>query len=92
MWAVFMALGLVGGLVKVAFGQATEPTIKPAWRKYKLTRLSNLSPDQITLDQAEDGRVLAREFDDPTLEGKFAVLVARLKTRRDSTQHHKGPQ
>ena len=83
MWAVFIALGFVGGLVKVAFGQAVEPTFRPTWRKYRLTRLSQLSPDQITLDQAEDGKVLAREFDETVLERKFSLLVDRLKLKRN---------
>jgi hypothetical protein len=79
MVAILITLGIVGGLVKFAFGQATEPTIKPAWRKAKLIRLARLRKKNITLAQAEDGAVLSREFDSPELEREFKLIAEKLK-------------
>jgi hypothetical protein len=79
MWGLLFALGIVGGLVKVAFDQTVEPTIKPAWRKRKLAKLANMTPETITLDQAEDGVVLSREFEEKKLGRKFEAIANRLK-------------
>jgi len=81
MWAVAIAFGLVGGLVSVAYGQKKEPTWKPAWRKAKLIRLARIRKTRITLDQAEDGAVLAREFQSPALEREFKGIAEKLKDR-----------
>jgi hypothetical protein len=79
MVALLIALGFVGGLVKISFGQSTEPTLKPAWRKAKLLRLAKLRKRRITLDQAEDGAVLSREFNAPELEVEFKKIAEALK-------------
>lgn len=81
MWALLIALGFVGGLVRVAWGQADEPTIRPAWRKTKLIRLARIPPRLLKLDQAEDGLVLSREFEAPELAAKFNAAAARLKRK-----------
>ena len=81
MWGLIIAFGLVGGLVKVAYGQSVEPTFKPAWRKAKLVRLVKIPLDKLKLDQAEDGAVLAREFGSPIIERKFLTVAERLKRK-----------
>jgi hypothetical protein len=87
MWALIIPLGLVTGLVTVAYGQKKEPTWKPAWRKAKLIRLARLSRrGHLTLDQAEDGAVLAREFQAPALEKEFKVIAEKLKAKRRQVQ------
>lgn len=79
MWALLLAFGISGGLVKLAWGQAVEPTITPAWRKEKLARLAAIKRDKLTLDQAEDGAVLARHFGSPKLETEFKKTASKLK-------------
>jgi ABC-type Fe3+-hydroxamate transport system substrate-binding protein len=85
MWAVIMAFGIVGGLIKLAYGQAMEPTIKPAWRKEKLVRLASIPMEKLTLDQAEDGAVLARENGAKELEKRFRAKAAELKAQMKSS-------
>jgi hypothetical protein len=89
MWALVISLGIVSGLVTAAFQQKKEPTWKPAWRKAKLIRLARLSRSRkghLTLDQAEDGAVLAREFDSPALEKEFKDIAEKLKVKRRQVQ------
>lgn len=86
MWTVAIALGLVGGLISVSYGQKKEPTWKPAWHKAKLIRLAQIRKGNITLDQAEDGAVLAREFHAPELEKEFIQIAANLKSKRKMSQ------
>ena len=81
MWALLVAFGLVGGLVRVAWGQAAEPTLRPAWRRAKLVRLARIPERLLKLDQAEDGLVLSREFEAPDLAEKFGKIAARLKQK-----------
>ena len=85
MWALLIAFGFVGGLVRVAWGQAAEPTLRPAWRRAKLARLARIPERLLRLDQAEDGLVLSREFKAPDLAEKFGKIATRLK------QKNKGP-
>jgi hypothetical protein len=80
-WALLIALGFVGGLVKVAWGQADEPTIRPAWRRAKLIRLTRIPPRLLKLDQAEDGIVLSREFEAPELAKRFRIAATQLKQK-----------
>lgn len=82
MWALLIGVLAASGLVKYAWGQKEEPTLKPALRKAKLIRLSKKSTGKLTLNEAEDGAVLAREFDSPELEKRFKVVAAKLKKVR----------
>jgi hypothetical protein len=82
MWALVIAFGFVGGLVKVAYEQSVEPTLKPAWRRAKLVRLARIPDRRLKIDQAEDGIVLAREFEAPELEAKFRKAAAALKKKK----------
>jgi hypothetical protein len=82
MWALLIGVLATGGLVKYAWGQKEEPTLKPALRKAKLIRLGKKTEGKLSLDEAEDGAVLAREFNSPGLEKRFKVVVTRLKAKR----------
>lgn len=84
MWPILLGLGLVGGLLKLAYDQKEEPTIKPALRKAKLLRLARIPRKKMTLAHAEDGAVLAREFKMPKLENEFKVIINQLKKRRST--------
>lgn len=75
MWGVLIAVALVGGLVKLAFREATEPVIKPTVEKIRLAYLAGLSPSKVTYVQAWDGVVLSRRLDEKELEKKFAAIV-----------------
>ena len=79
MWALVIAFLGVGGLVTFAYGQKEEPTLKPALRRAKLIRLARIPSARLTLDQAEDGMVLSREFDVPELGKRFRVVAEKLK-------------
>jgi hypothetical protein len=92
MWAVIIGILFVGGLVKFAYGQNEEPTLKPALRRAKLIRLARISSDHLTLDEAEDGMVLAREFDAPALGKQFAAVVVKLKVLRNKGLLAQGKQ
>ena len=82
MWAILIAFGFVGSLVKVAYEQSIEPTLRPAWRRAKLARLARVPDRRLKIDQAEDGMVLAREFEAPELEAKFRKVAAALKKKK----------
>jgi hypothetical protein len=82
MWALVIAFLGVGGLVKFAYNQKEEPTLRPALRRAKLIRLAKMPVAKLTLDQAEDGMVLSRQFDTPELEKRFRVVAERLKAAR----------
>ena len=77
-----MTIGAVGGFVALAHRQAAEPTIKPALLKLRLSRLAKMPVKNLTLDQAEDGMVLSRKFNEPDLEREFAKVATMLKSRR----------
>ena len=85
MLALLVALGLVGGLVRVAWGQAEEPTLRPAWRRAKLARLARIPEHILKLDQAEDGIVLSREFGASELAAKFKAAAARIKQKNQGS-------
>jgi len=82
MWTLVVSVLFVGGLVKFAYGQKEEPTVKLSLRRGKLVRLANISVIHLTLNQAEDGMVLAREFHTPELERRFRVAADNLKATR----------
>lgn len=82
MWALLIAFLSVGGLVKFAYGQKEEPTFRPALRRAKLVRLARIPVEQLTLEQAEDGVVLSRQFDAPELGKRFKARAEKLKEIR----------
>jgi len=83
MWAVLAAIALTYGLVRAA---AAEPDRKERWREARLDRLrAALAAGRVTLDQAEDGAVLAKRFRQPDVEMKFRAAAAALKKKRSRT-------
>ena len=79
MWALVIAFLSVGGLVKFAWTQKTEPTLRPALRRAKLVRLARTPDTQLTIVDADDGVVLSRQFDAPELERRFRAVAEKLK-------------
>lgn len=74
------AIGLVSGLVGYAIRRTTGPSTKPMDERMKLGRLKLRKV--LTLDEAEDGLVLARRYGDKSAEVKFRIEVLKLKKRR----------
>lgn len=79
MWALVISFLFAGGLVKFAWEQKEEPTLKPALQRAKLIRLARIPLERLTVDQAEDGMVLSRRFDSPELEKRFRAVAEKLK-------------
>ena len=80
MWGIAAAIALAYGLIRAA---AASPDRKIERRRRKLGYLkAELSAGQLTLDQAEDGIVLARAFQDAEFEQKFRKATASLKRSR----------
>jgi hypothetical protein len=90
MWALLIAFLSIGGLVKFAYAQKEEPTLKPALRRAKLIRLAKIPVERLTLDQAEDGAVLSRQFGVPALETRFKVVAVKLKQLRRASHRAEG--
>jgi hypothetical protein len=90
MWALVIAFLSVGGLVKFAYGQKEDPTLKLGLRKSKFIRLTKTPVTRLTLDQAEDGMVLSRQFDAPKLERRFRAVAEKLKAARRASDRTKG--
>ena len=90
MWALVIAFLSVSGLVSFAYGQKEEPTLRPALRKAKLIRLAKTPIARLTLDEAEDGMVLSRQFDAPELERRFRAVAEKLKDARRKSGRAKG--
>ena len=82
MWGLFITIGAISGLVVLAHRQASEPTIKPAILRLRLSRLANMPSGKLTLDQAEDGVVLSRRLGETGLERQFAMVASSLRSRR----------
>jgi hypothetical protein len=76
MWGLLLTFGLISGIVKFAWGQSEDPTVK---RRLRAMRLAALMQKQ-TLNKAEieDGLVLARQFK----EDGFRRKLERLKKGR----------
>ena len=93
MWALVIAILSIGGLVKFAYGQKEEPTLRPTLRRARLIRLARTPDGQLTLTDAEDGVVLSRQFDAPGLEKRFRAVAEKLKTaqRKNPSEQRKYP-
>lgn len=78
MWALALAILAAGGLVRAA---ATRIERRERGEVRRLGRLA--SAPTLTLDQAEDGAVLARKLKKADLETKFKKAAASLKQHRD---------
>jgi len=82
MGALLLAFGLVSGIVGLAWNQADDPTIKRLVAQKRLHFIAGKPDSKITLDQAEDGLVLARHHGNKALVMRFGKLVALLRKRR----------
>lgn len=80
MFPLLLAVSAVAGLVGYAIRRSTGPAQKPMDERMKLERLKLV--ERLTLDEAEDGLVLARRYGDKGAEVKFRVEVLRLKKKR----------
>lgn len=85
MFPLLAALGAVVGLVAYAVNKATAPAEKPRAERDRLEALKRKGTPQtgfLSLDEAEDGLVLARRFGDGKAALKFSAVIARLRPRR----------
>jgi hypothetical protein len=80
MWGLVLALAVVGGLVGAA---ATRPGRRAVLDESRLRGLrALLRRGRLSLDQAEDGAVLARRAGRTDLEQQFALSAASIKKRQ----------
>jgi hypothetical protein len=77
---LLLGFAIVGGLVSFAIKKATGPSIRIKDEKEKLARLKTKAV--LTLDEAEDGAVLARRYGDSPSQKRFAREVEKLKKNR----------
>jgi hypothetical protein len=82
MVGMLIVFAVVGGFVVLACRDSDEHFVKPALRKARLARLARIATNKITLDQAEDGVVLSRQFGEHDLEKRFTAVVKSLRARR----------
>jgi len=80
MWGLVVAAALTFGLVRAA---ASKSYRKKSAEERRLAYLeARLRLGSITLDECEDGAVLARKFGNMDLEKKFRKTATTLKKRR----------
>ncbi len=77
---LLIGLAAVGGLVGMAIKRALGPAKKPLAEREKLEALK--MKRLLSLDQAEDGLVLARRYGDRKAEVRFAIEVRKLRKKR----------
>jgi hypothetical protein len=77
--ALLLALGVVAGIVKLAFDQQEDPTIRRALEKRRLLSIARTRDEAVTLPEAEDALVLSRRHDLPPLTKRFTKLVVSIK-------------
>jgi hypothetical protein len=77
---LLLGIAAVGGLVGLAIKKVAGPAKKPLVEREKLERLKG--KHRLTLDEAEDGLVLARRYSDTKAEVHFAIEVGRLRKNR----------
>ncbi len=80
MLAVLGALGLVGGIVWLGATRTVEKSIKSNLEKQKLVKLTKKK--KLSLDEAEDGVVLARRFKNSKLASQFEKEAVVLRKNR----------
>lgn len=84
MGAFLLAFGLVSGIVSLAWRQTDDPSVRRYIQRTRLRFIAGKPDAKITLDQAEDGLVLARHHGDKALVMRFGKLVASLRKRRST--------
>lgn len=80
MFPLLIGLAAVGTLVGSAIRRATGPSKREEAERIKFEKL--LMKQNPTLDEAEDGLVLARRFGDKRAQVRFAMIVGKLRKRR----------
>jgi hypothetical protein len=80
MIGLVVSIGAVGLLVWSGMKRALAPAKSEASDRNKLARLK--AQGRWTMDEAEDGLVLARRYGDATAAKKFAAVVSELRKRR----------
>ena len=84
MGALLLALGVVAGIVKLAFSQQEDPSIRRALEKRRLLVIAKKRDAVLTLPEAEDGLILSKRHGQDLLVKRFSKLVVSLKKRRSS--------
>ena len=80
MWGLLVAAALTFGLVRAA---VTKPARKLTHEERRLVALtSGLAAGVLSLEDAEDGAVLARRQGDVELEKKFRIRAVEMKKRK----------
>lgn len=80
MGGVVLALGALFALVYTGMKRSLDPAKNEASERSKLRGLK--AKKRLTLDDAEDGLVLARRYQDAAAVKWFGTAVAELKKRR----------
>jgi hypothetical protein len=83
MWGLLAALGIVGGLVKLAASEKSDaPVLRPALQKRRLSKILKKSKwRRLTLTEAEDGLVLSKRLGETGLEKWFGTEVQEARKR-----------
>jgi hypothetical protein len=79
-----LVVGLLAGALKLGFRETGLAPRKERQQKKQLVRLASYSDTALTLDEAEDGMVLARRFKCPSLEKRFAARARKLRAMRET--------
>lgn len=80
MWALLASVGAVGLLVWRGMKRSLAPVKDESSEREKLMELK--AKGRWTLDEAEDGLVLARRYGDGAAAAKFSKIVVELRKRR----------
>ena len=81
MGGLILALGLVSGIIGLAWSQAENPTWKRFHMRKRLQAIADVPDRKLNLRGAEDGLILARRLGDERLVKRFEALVTSLKRR-----------
>jgi hypothetical protein len=81
MGGIFLAFGLVSGIISLAWRQAENPTFKRFLMKKRLEAIAAVPDSKLDIRGAEDGLALARRLEQPKLVTRFEALVTSLKRR-----------
>ena len=80
MFPLLVGLAAVGALVGSAIRRVTGPSKREEAERTKFEKL--LMKPHPTLDEAEDGLVLARRYGDRRAQVRFSMLVQKLRKKR----------
>lgn len=79
---VLLSLGLLAAALWVGLQRHTDPKIRIGLAAEKLRILKARDVGSLSLDEAEDGAVIARQLGDAQGEAKFRRVVAGLRSER----------